>query len=138
MPKRNWSSRYETGFKEIDDQHRRLLEKIDRFQIALYDGSSTAEVAGMIEYLSAYIEEHLETEEAILQECNFPDLKRHREHHDMFREKCSMLIKRFKTGGSDSYLAIEVEKLIISWWEEHVMKMDMAYIPFIKKEADFL
>lgn len=138
MPKREWSSQYETGVKEIDDQHRRLLEKIDRFQIALYQGRSKDELAGVISFLLSYIEEHLETEERILAECSFPDFKRHQEQHNDFREQCMKLIKRFNTGGADSFLAIEVEKLIVNWWENHVMKMDMACIPYVRKEADYL
>ena len=36
------------------------------------------------------------------------------------------------TKGTDSYLAIDVDKKIRKWWEHHVMTIDMAYVPTLK------
>lgn len=137
MGKWEWNSRLETGIKEIDEQHKGLFEQIDRLELAIYKGSAIEELKSIIEYLNVYINEHLETEEKLLRDCNFLDFEKHFEQHEEFRSLVAELLNRYKKG-ADSYLALDVDKQLRKWWENHILKMDMAYVPYIKKEADFL
>jgi len=137
MKKWEWSARLETGIKEIDEQHKGLFEQIDRLDLAIYRGSAIGELKNLIEYLNSYIVEHLEIEEKLLRDCSYPDYERHFNEHEEFRSLCAELMLRFKKG-ADNYLALDVDKQMRKWWENHIMKMDMAYVPYIKKEADFL
>ena len=38
MEKWQWDPQLETGIDEIDDQHKRLLDRIDNLEIAIYKG----------------------------------------------------------------------------------------------------
>ena len=138
MEKWRWDPRLETGIKEIDEQHRELLRRFDRLELAVYNGIAKGELEKIIEYLHSYIIEHLEAEEKVLRNCSYPDLDRHIKQHDEFRALCTGLLIRYKEKGPDNYLALEVEKQVRKWWEDHILKMDMAYVPFIKKEVDYL
>ncbi|HNX24620.1 MAG TPA: hemerythrin family protein [Spirochaetota bacterium] len=137
MGKWEWNSRLEAGIKEIDEQHKGLFEQIDRLELAIYKGSAIEELKSIIEYLNVYINEHLETEEKLLRDCNFFDFEKHFEQHEEFRSLVAELLNRYKKG-ADNYLALDVDKQLRKWWENHILKMDMAYVPYIKKEADFL
>lgn len=137
MTKWEWNSRFETGIKLIDEQHKGLFEQIDRLELAIYRGSAAEELRSIMEYLNSYTLEHLEAEEKLLRESNYHDFEKHFIQHEEFRSLCDDLLKRYKKG-ADSYLALDVDKQMRKWWENHILKMDMAYVPFVKKEADFL
>jgi len=138
MGKWQWNRQLETGIKEIDDQHRELFNRVDLLELAIYKGTSAAELKKVIEYLDSYIMDHLEAEERILRDCNFPDLDGHLKQHDEFRQLYAALLSQYKETGPDIYLALSIEKHMRKWWEEHILKMDMAYVPYVKKEADYL
>ncbi len=138
MEKWQWNSRLETGIKLIDEHHRELFERIDQLEIAIYNGSATHELKGILEYLKSYIIEHLEAEEKLLRDCNYPDIKRHFEQHEKFRKLISEMSANYKKKGGDNYLALDVDKQLREWWENHIIKMDLAYVPFVRKEADYL
>jgi len=138
MQKWEWDSRLETGIAEIDEYHRKLFERIDQLEIAIYKGVADKELKKIIEYLNAYAIEYLEFEEKLLRECNYPDYENHFKQHEEFRALSAELIIRYKDKGGDNYLALDVDKLMRKWWENHILKMDIAFVPFIKKEADYL
>lgn len=137
MTKWKWNSRLETGIKGIDEQHKALFEQIDRLELAIYKGSAAEELKSIIEYLNSYVIEHLEAEEKLLRDSSYHDFEKHFLQHEEFRALCADLLKRYKKG-ADNYLALDIDKEMRKWWENHILKMDMAYVPFIKKEADFL
>jgi len=138
MEKWQWNSRLETGIKLIDEQHHELFVRIDQFELAIYNGSVSNELKSILEYLNAYIIEHLKAEEQLLRDCNYPDFDRHAEQHDEFRKIIAEMSASYKEKGGDNYLAIDVDKQLRKWWENHILKMDLAYVPFVRKEADYL
>ena len=138
MEKWQWNSRLETGIDLIDEQHRELFVRIDQLELAIYNGSVSKELKGILEYLNSYILEHLEAEEQLLRDCNYPDFDRHIEQHEEFRKLIAEMSASYKEKGGDNYFAIDVDKQLRKWWENHILKMDLAFVPFVRKEADYL
>jgi len=138
MAKWEWDTRLETGIEEIDEQHKKLFWRIDHLELAIYNGNAVEELKNTMEYLDSYINEHLEIEEEYLKECSYHDFEGHVSQHEEFRALCAELLSRYRDKGSDNYLALDVDKVLRKWWENHILKMDLAYVPFVKKEADFL
>lgn len=129
-----WDSRLETGIEEIDKQHQELFNRIDQLELAIYKGKAAAELIKLMEYLESYILEHFELEEKLMLDNFFPDYAAHVHYHNEFRKICTDLLNNFKKKGGDSYLAIDIDKLMRNWWEKHILKMDMAYIPYLKNQ----
>jgi len=138
MGKWQWSTRLETGITVIDEPHKELFERIDQLEVAIYKGSAVQELKDIFEYLNLYAVEYLAIEETLLRECNYPDFEAHFNQHQEFRKLCSELISSYNEKVYDNYLALDVDKQMRKWWENHILKMDMAYVPYVKKEADFL
>lgn len=63
----------------------------------------------------------------------YPDFAAHAKQHQEFRNIYTGMLGEFKTRGSDSYLALDVDKKMRKWWENHILKMDLAYVPYLKK-----
>jgi len=127
-----WTERLETGIDEIDSQHKELFNRIDKLELAIYKGRATDELIKLMEYLESYIIEHFELEEKLMLDNFYPDFAVHVRQHTEFRTVCTGILNTFNDKGADSYLAIDIDKQMRKWWENHILKMDMAYIPFVK------
>lgn len=129
-----WNKSLETGIELIDDQHRELFARIDRLELAMYNGRAVAELRNLLEYLESYVIEHFEAEESLMLKINFPHYAAHAKEHSEFRNKINEILADCKGKGIDSYLAIDVDKQMRKWLEHHIMKVDMEFVPFIKKK----
>ncbi len=130
-----WDKRLETGIDDIDGQHRELFRRIDSLELSIYSGKSKVEMVMMIEYLESYVEEHFEAEETLMLRTAYPDLGGHRRDHDEFRQKFAKIKNEYKKKGADSYMALDVDREIRKWWENHILKTDMAFVPHVKDKG---
>jgi hemerythrin len=128
-----WSSSLETGIEQIDEQHKELFNRIDQLDLALYNGRSASELIKLMKYLGSYIIEHFELEEKLMLDNSYPDFALHARQHQEFRNLFTGILNDCNTRGSDSYLALDVDKKMRKWWENHILKMDMSYVPYLKK-----
>jgi len=127
-----WDKRLETGIEEIDSQHRELFKRIGALELSIYSNKSKVEMVIMLEYLESYVEEHFGAEEELMIRTVYPGLDRHRREHDEFRRKYAKIMNEYRARGADSYLALDVDKEVRTWWENHILKSDMAFIPHVK------
>ncbi len=134
MPEWKWYKELETGIDEIDDQHMELFRRIDKLELALYSGMGTAELNSLIQYLESYISEHFETEEDLIYRISYPGqlFQKHHQQHNEFRSLFKDIFSDFQERGADKYLAIEVDKKMRQWWENHILKLDMDYVKYYK------
>lgn len=127
-----WDSRLETGIEKIDEQHKELFNRIDQLELAIYKGLAAVELVRLLEYLESYMIEHFELEETLMLNCEYPEFARHTRQHEEFKKTFTGILEDVKNRGTDIYLAIDIDKQMRKWWEDHIIKMDKAYIPFLK------
>ncbi len=127
-----WNENFQTGISKIDNQHKKLFDTIDVLTIELYNGTIKNELLQILENLGNYVDEHLIAEEALMKKNNYPEYYMHLEAHKQFREMFTLFRNDFEKHGGDLYLGIRLEKELRKWWEEHVMKFDMQYVPYLK------
>lgn len=130
-----WTKSLETGIELIDSQHQELFRRIDTLELAIYKGRAVNELADLLIYLESYVIEHFEAEENLMLEINFPGYGRHLTEHAEFRNRINATITEFTERGADSYLALDVDKLMRKWLQHHIMNVDMEFVPFIKKQS---
>jgi len=127
-----WMPRYETGIEEIDAQHKALFGHIDELTLAMYSGNSNDEIREMLDFLGTYVEDHFNTEQKLMADSEYPDYFIHKNLHKQFTETYSSIIADYNSRGADNYLAIRIEKEVRAWWEDHVLKADMQYVPYLR------
>ncbi|HOD14269.1 MAG TPA: hemerythrin family protein [Spirochaetota bacterium] len=124
-----------TGIAEIDGQHRELVKRIEELDVAIYNNTARVQMVMMIEYLESYVGRHFDAEEEILMKIGYPDFSAHYEEHKKFREWFSQVLREYKEKGADNYLAMDINREIGKWFDNHLMVTDAAYIPYLKKAA---
>ena len=132
-----WDHSLSIGIKEIDDQHKQLVELTDHVEIlfkkAIGGEGDFRETCGVVETLSNYAREHFRTEEALMEKIDYPDLDAHVEKHDAFVEFVSGMTYDKIQGNEDTVL-IQLFAFLSNWIVDHIKTEDFSYKEFINQQ----
>lgn len=135
-----WSSALETGYGEVDRQHRRLVELINGFGSCLagVPEPAAAELAGLRGELEEYARHHFEDEERLMT-LNGLDPRHagpHRREHDRFLEQVRAMADR---AGTDAPAAgRQLLAFLVHWLAYHILGCDQAMARQLRAVADGL
>ena len=127
----NWSDDYSVGIKEIDEQHKKLFEIINKLHAAMKEAKSKAILGKVIEEMISYTEFHFSTEEILLQNCRYPDFSQHKLKHEQFTKKVKEFEKKYLKGSA--LLSQEIVEFLRDWLVNHIKQSDKEYSLFIIK-----
>jgi hemerythrin len=120
--------------KELDDQHRCLLNTINTLLEEQGDKYEAAKFSPALSSLIYYAYTHFATEERYLVQVHFPDLKQHVLEHIDFIMKTLGLALRIESSGDES--RIELLRYLKEWYSSHVLGTDRQYIPFLASKKN--
>ena len=128
-----WSNNYSVGIKEIDDQHKELLDLVnDLFTHS--SGNEREERAYFKEVIHgavSYVKTHFATEEKLLLSMKFPGYAEHKKTHDEFVLTIVKAVKDFESG---KRLVLEKFAYFLKDWVlSHVATMDTQYAQYVRK-----
>jgi diguanylate cyclase (GGDEF)-like protein/hemerythrin-like metal-binding protein len=119
LPPLTWSAAHAVGVQEIDDQHVRLAEKIDRLSGALKDALDPDAVLADLNDLIRYAAFHFATEERLMEQHRIADLVRHREEHRRLLHD----IGNLRVDGELASLSL-ILRYLQEWLLRHIDGMD--------------
>ena len=105
-----------------DIQHQRLFETIDLIQ-------SGAPGPLILHQLNHYMENHFATEEAYMQQLNYPNTESHIRAHDKFRQELNNLLSNGFP--EDPQHLKMLSTYLYEWLALHVMNIDKELEEFI-------
>ncbi|MBF0315220.1 MAG: hemerythrin family protein [Oligoflexia bacterium] len=128
-----WGQKYAIGVEEMDQQHQQLVDLINE----VYDHRdhhSREHLCKIILSLIQYIEKHFRSEEDLMKNFHYPDLKEHKRCHDKLKKKVAdlkneVLDENKDVGESGTYLGI----FLCRWLCDHILNEDQKYAKFINK-----
>ncbi len=123
----HWSGHFETGLETVDQQHRSLVELINRFGELLVraEGASPAEVEALFGQLAAYAQYHFEEEEQLMRQGGLDPayIKQHRKlHADFVRDLTSMHERATEQQETPEALL----KFLTYWLTYHILGIDKS------------
>ncbi|ARJ67420.1 hypothetical protein WV31_17990 [Magnetospirillum sp. ME-1] len=126
-----WSSRYETGIAEVDEDHRRLVDLINDLD-AMLDGSGDLGRVGMIiDALVDYTDYHFTREERLMAASGYAEVDEHALSHAQFGQFLGELVGGCMLEPSrDS--AVRVNDYLREWLLDHILVEDMKFVPVVK------
>lgn len=133
MPTIIWKKVYETGIVALDNEHRQLIEQINRLYEAVRDKRGEEVLRDILTMLEGYTGDHFEHEEKVMAEYGFPGLAEHQAIHQSLRDTVQELVAREGTGTQE--LAQELLKFLRSWLLEHIVEVDKKYGVYLESRG---
>ncbi len=130
-----WKEEYSLGLQEIDNQHIKLIELINRLYDAFIKRQQSDEVIKVIVELSEYIDVHFSTEEVYFKRFNYAETTEHIKEHHFFIEK----VKEFQTQVKENKgrYVFNIINFLQDWLVNHITVTDKKYIECFKKNGVF-
>jgi hemerythrin-like metal-binding protein len=117
----------EMGIPEIDDQHRKLFELLNKLLSAMLAQHSGDRVDKALGQLETFARKHFAFEEQLMSDIAFADQATHAEEHKQLMRELASFRERARTGD----LTAELPKLIRSWIIEHLVQFDRKYSDYL-------
>ncbi len=133
MEKIEWNASFNTGVKKLDDQHKRIIDMINKL-VEMGDLEVNSEtIADILLRMSEYSREHFNTEEEYMLKYNFPDYSSQKAQHLEFKKKTADLC--FETWEYKKSVPAEILTYLKEWWVNHILKSDMKYKTFFNEKG---
>lgn len=121
-----WSADYELGLKQVDLQHKALVQMLgDAWQALVRNDREKA--LQLVQRLEDYTTVHFAEEEAFMRKIGYPEFAAHKERHDAFvqriaRERAAM------ASGTD--ISLDLFHFLRDWLVQHIRAEDRKYAAF--------
>jgi hemerythrin-like metal-binding protein len=122
----SWKAEYSLGVAEIDSEHYRMIEMMNRLELVQDRPDALQTVWAVMKDVVDYIETHFKHEEALMQKSGYPALDAHKQQHKAFEAR--VLDLRAK-GSLD---AGAFHQFLQQWLTEHIMQVDRHYVPYVQ------
>jgi len=130
----NWSEDFSVGDNSIDEQHKKIISLINQLIEYHTDSANREIIAKVMNELVEYSQFHLNYEEKLLEELQYPELSQHKELHLKYLNGVSDLSSEI-WGFDHKEITHRVLKFLKEWWSNHILKEDMQYKAFLKKDS---
>ena len=126
-----WQDSYNLGIKEIDEQHKKWFEIMNRLFTAFQNKTHNEEMAEILQELIDYTKYHFQTEEKTFVEKKYEKLEEHRKLHQDFVKQLNELNAEYKSG--KTAITYKLMNFMRKWLVDHIQDEDRKYISLYKK-----
>jgi len=129
-----WQNELNTGIKEIDNQHKRIVEMINHLYDAEKNGDTT-EIREVLVDLVDYTQSHFAFEETLMEDAGYHFTHAHKRVHELFIRRVEEYRMRFDAGEN---IVQELRDTLARWLFSHIRSEDSAYTEAVKASMDRL
>mgnify|MGYP001336776803 CR=1 FL=1 len=128
-----WEPRYSVHISEFDNDHKKLIELLQKLHQNMLDGQGKNIVGGILDELKEYTVYHFGAEEKLMEEYNYPLFEEHKAKHIELIAQLDELIESYKKG--ESQISTETYRFLNKWLTNHIMNADKKYTAFFKDKG---
>lgn len=128
----HWSDEYSIGIDTIDEQHHELVDLINRVHTAIHERRGSTVLHEALDALLEYTRSHFELEERLMQDCGYPELEQHQQHHADLIEQAVALRAKLNAGGVAS--SFELLHVLRVWLIRHICEADRRFGEFYQQQ----
>jgi hemerythrin len=129
-----WSDDFKVGNRDIDIEHWGLFALVNDLADKVHLGAGDSSIAVTIDALVGYVDAHFEREEELMKECGYPDFDDHLEAHHRLRGSVEYFHNYYRDT-PEKFPYEDFLEFLKEWLTRHIMKVDMAYVPYLKNTA---
>lgn len=120
-----WNEALSVNIKEINDQHKKLINMINDLNSAMGSGKGKEIMGNVLTGLVDYTKNHFATEEGLMQKYLYPGYLTHKAEHDKLTQQVLDIVTKFKEG--KSIVTVEVMNFLKNWLSNHIQAVDKKY-----------
>lgn len=133
MPIRDWDNSLDLGIKEMNDDHREILDYINRIYDRDRAGASKMEILGLLKDLSIFTMRHFKREEELMKSFDYADYKPHCELHKHLLSQLSRFTNEYAEGTEKIPPSLLI--FLQRWLTTHIMNIDKKYAAVYAKRS---
>jgi hemerythrin len=130
-----WTPDLVTGNDAVDDQHRQLINALNRLVDASRFGKGHAEVKKTLNFLVKYTAKHFADEEALQREHEYPEYENHKRIHTEFTNVVMNMTHAYRRLPSDALIA-NIITAIGQWVTNHIKSEDKVMAEYVLNRID--
>lgn len=124
-----WSDALSTGVKKFDDEHKNLVNILNRLYDSMHEGKSNYVLEKILNELVEYTVFHFGSEEEDMMKYEFPGYDEHKAEHEKLVQEVNDFIEKYKSGRS--LISFELLDFLKTWVAEHIVQTDKKYGDFL-------
>lgn len=124
----HWVPELDTGIAEIDTQHKRIVDYINKLH-DLRNSPDRAALGDVIGETVDYTLSHFAFEESVIENAGYLFAGPHKKVHELFTRKVAEMQSRFDAGED---VAAELHGMLSRWLFNHIRNEDHGYIDSVK------
>lgn len=129
----DFSDKLSVNVPTIDDQHKKLIAIINDLHSGMAAGKGKAVMDDILTRLIEYVEIHFSTEEKLMVQYNYPDLKAHQAQHVSLTNQVGRLYVKVKEGKLS--VTIETMEFLKGWLNNHILETDKKFGEFLSSKG---
>ncbi len=128
-----WNEIYSLGIPEIDAEHKKLIDIINKAILAKEHNDNPEELEEVLNEMTKYAQTHFATEELYMAKFNYQGYQYHKQEHLDFATK----IKAYESGliNADYHIADEILGYLRKWLINHILKTDKKYVDCFRENG---
>lgn len=128
-----WNNALSVNIRNIDLQHQRLVDMINKLHESMKKRESNSVLSAILNDMVAYTLVHFKSEEDLFEKYGYPAWLEHKREHEQFIKKVEEFVSEFKSG--NKILSIEVLNFLTGWLSQHIKIQDKAYTNFLNDKG---
>ena len=120
-----WRQDLTTDNPDIDDQHRKLFEKINDLIAACKERRQKSEIVTLLSFLKSYVGNHFSAEEQYQVRHGFPNQKEHKEQHAALIRRLELIDTEYSGEGITLPVVTNSLMLTYQWLTDHILREDL-------------
>ena len=126
----SWDENFSVYIKKIDNQHKHLINLINKLHDAIENGTARDIIGDIITSLYNYTQTHFSSEEALFEQYNYHKAEEHKRSHRNLRYSVERYQDLFHRDKLD---VIEFANFMSNWLVDHLMVEDREFGQMIIK-----
>ncbi|SMF43096.1 bacteriohemerythrin [Desulfovibrio gilichinskyi] len=130
MPLLTWNSNYSVGIKIIDDDHKVLIDMINKACDSIERMEEQKVLIGLVSDMRQYGMQHFSTEEGLMKEHDYPDIESHKKLHNHFIIYAASL-DNMHDSDKENLEPLKIFKYLADWLRNHILIIDKKFGSFL-------
>ena len=126
-----WNDRLSVNIREIDGQHKELVDMVNRLHDAMKGGKADAILFQIVAEMKKYAANHFATEERLFKAHKYPDFDAHHAEHTAFVAKVVQVEKDLTSG--KCAMSMDILNFLSNWLVNHIKGTDKKYSGFLNQ-----